>query len=150
MIRKGPKGPDTSGKPCDGALEPFSSSYSFCLHRSLATLSSGGMLNQQEVEVGATYHRYQREPVTNSVSVLLPLLRLPWRRGGEKEGGNATPLCDGFWHHSGSPIKLFASFPLLPRFFKISKDMGGPRANKTSCLGVVGVRTKRFRAKAGV
>jgi hypothetical protein len=32
----------------------FPSSYSFCLHRCLATLSSGGMVNQQELEVGGT------------------------------------------------------------------------------------------------
>jgi hypothetical protein len=52
----------------------FPSSYSFCLHRSLASLSSGAMVNQQEVEVGPRPER------GGSLSSLVTTLPVRWNK----------------------------------------------------------------------
>ena len=74
----------------------FPSSYSFCLHRCLATLSSGGMVNQQEVEVGGNSH---------------PLL---WSRTDGHKTGYAKPICFGvgawFPRRGEAPVLLEALF----------------------------------------
>jgi hypothetical protein len=51
--------------------ERFPSSYSFCLHRSLASLSSGAMVNQQEVEVGVRTNQRREGKYGDSLCVSL-------------------------------------------------------------------------------